>query len=45
MEDTYPSSYFASNMEIVLKFSSLFSLETPKIIEEEEKNQVGGGDN
>jgi hypothetical protein len=34
MEDAYPSSYFASKMEIVHKFSSLFSLETPKIIEE-----------
>lgn len=29
MEDAYPSSYFASNMEIVHKFSLLFSLETP----------------
>jgi hypothetical protein len=45
MEDAYPSSYFASNMEIVHKFSSLllFSLETPRLLKKKRRIKWGGG--
>jgi hypothetical protein len=45
MEDAYPSSYFASNMEIVHNFSSLllFSLETPRLLKKKRRIKWGGG--